>query len=94
MNDSGGSEKPSPSVIDVQEVRERLRSLSETAAILVRERADRYTAHAAKTFAQLGRELNNVTGYGEIESLKRQVAEQGALFLLVYIMQNTDIFIA
>ncbi|THG97783.1 hypothetical protein EW026_g4289 [Hermanssonia centrifuga] len=62
--------------MDVEEMKERLRSWSENAAILVRERADRYTAVAATTFGQLGRELNKVTGYGEIESLKRQVAEQ------------------
>ncbi len=65
--------------VDVEEMKERLRSWSENAAILVRERADRYTAVAATTFGQLGRELNKVTGYGEIESLKRQVAEQGML---------------
>lgn len=64
-------------VIDVEEVKERLRSLTESTAAAVRDKADRYTAAAATIFAQLGRELNKVTGYGEIESLKRQVAEQG-----------------
>lgn len=64
------------SVIDVEEVKERLRSWTEGAALTVRDKADRYTVVAATTFAQLGRELNKVTGYGEIESLKRQVVEQ------------------
>ena len=70
---------PLANVIDVEQVRERLRSWSESTAIAVRDRADRYTVVAAKTFAQLGRELNKATGYGEIESLKQQVAEQGML---------------
>lgn len=65
-------------IIPVDEFKVKLRTLSESAAIAIRERADRYTATAATTFAQLGRELNKVTGYGEIESLKRQVADQGA----------------
>lgn len=73
------AERPSPlaAVIDVEEVKERLRSWTEGAALTVRDKADRYTAVAATTFAQLGRELNKVTGYGEIESLKIQVVEQG-----------------
>lgn len=75
------SEKPlrSAPVLDVEDVKERLRSLSEIAAARIRDKADNYTALAATTFAQLGRELNKVTGYGEIESLKRQVVEQGTL---------------
>ena len=63
--------------IDVDEVKEKLRSWSENASVALRDRADRYTALAATTFAQLGKELNKVTGYGEIESLKKQVADQG-----------------
>lgn len=72
------SQPPLTKVIDVDEVKERLRTWSEGAALVVRDRADRYTTVAVKSFAELGRELNKVTGYGEIESLKQQVAEQGA----------------
>ena len=61
----------------VDKVKEHLRVWSENAIIAARERVDVYTTSAIKTFAQLGRELNKVTGYGEIEGLKRQVAEQG-----------------
>lgn len=63
--------------VDLDRLKERLRLWSEDAAIAVRERADRYTASAAVTFAQLGRELNKVTGYEQIEKLKREVTEQG-----------------
>ena len=63
--------------IDVEDLKQKLRTWSENAAIAIRERTDKYTHSAIKTFAQLGRELNKVTGYGEIETLKRQVAEQG-----------------
>ncbi|GJE97207.1 hypothetical protein PsYK624_134200 [Phanerochaete sordida] len=71
-------DKPVPlaNVIDVEQVKEKLRTWAENAVVTVRDRADGYTAAAATTFAQLGRELNKVTGYGEIESLKRQVTEQ------------------
>ncbi|EKM51473.1 uncharacterized protein PHACADRAFT_212117 [Phanerochaete carnosa HHB-10118-sp] len=73
---SSDSSAQLPKVLGVEEVKEKLRSWTESAAATIRDRADRYTAVAATTFGQLGRELNKVTGYGEIESLKRQVAEQ------------------
>lgn len=72
------SQPPLTKAIDVGDVKERLRTWSEDAALIIRDRADRYTAVAVRSFAELGRELNKVTGYGEIESLKQQVAEQGA----------------
>lgn len=71
-------ERPAGSVVDLAKVKEKLRLWTEDAAISVRERADRYTAVAAVTFAQLGRELNKVTGYEQIDKLKREVTEQGA----------------
>ncbi|KAI0793169.1 mitochondrial distribution and morphology family 33, partial [Irpex lacteus] len=58
-------------------VKERLRTWAENAAVALRGRADQYTSSAIKSFAQLGRELNKVTGYQEIEALKRAVASQG-----------------
>ncbi|TFK48683.1 mitochondrial distribution and morphology family 33, partial [Heliocybe sulcata] len=56
----------------------RLRVWSENRAITLRKRADEFTASALLTFAQLGGHLNKVTGYDEIEVLKRRVAEQEA----------------
>jgi len=57
-------------------VKDALRLWAETGALTIRGRADDYSARAAKTFAQLGKELNKVTGYGDIEILKRRVVEQ------------------
>ena len=59
-------------------MKEKLRIWAEDTAVALRGRADQYTCAAIKTFAQVGRELNKVTGYQEIEALKRAVAEQGA----------------
>ncbi|KIY43001.1 mitochondrial distribution and morphology family 33, partial [Fistulina hepatica ATCC 64428] len=56
--------------------RHHLREWSEQAAIQARLRADDFTASTKKTFAQLGAELNKVTGYEEIEVLKRRVVDQ------------------
>ncbi|KAI8986082.1 Mdm33 family-domain-containing protein [Trametes punicea] len=44
----------------------------------MRERGDQFTGRVARTFARLGSELNRVTGYEEIEALKRRVVEQEA----------------
>ncbi len=63
--------------VDVEQVKEKLRTWAENAAVALRGRADQYTSSAIKSFAQLGRELNKVTGYQEIEALKRAVASQG-----------------
>ena len=76
---SDGPQPQSVAALDVDGFKGKLREWSENAIIAARERADRYTASAIKSFAQLGRELNKVTGYGEIEGLKRRVAEQGTL---------------
>ena len=46
-------------------------------ATTARQQIDQYTANLARTFSQLGKEINNVTGYGEIEELKRRVGAQG-----------------
>ncbi|EMD39999.1 hypothetical protein CERSUDRAFT_45774 [Gelatoporia subvermispora B] len=58
--------------LQLDAVKERLRSWSENAGIQLRQRADDWTARVATTFSHLGSELNKVTGYGEIEALKRQ----------------------
>ena len=78
IRSSSGPPPPAPNgTLDVDGFKGKMREWSENAIIAARERADRYTASAIKSFAQLGRELNKVTGYGEIESLKRRVTEQG-----------------
>ncbi|KAL6302830.1 Mdm33 family-domain-containing protein [Sparassis latifolia] len=58
------------------EMKEQLRGWTETASARLRERVDKFTADLASTFSQLGGELNRVTGYGEIEVLKKRVVEQ------------------
>lgn len=62
---------------DLQLVKKRVREWSEQAMIALRNRADDFTAHTKTTFSQLGLQLNRVTGYEEIEALKRGVVEQG-----------------
>ncbi|KAI0345728.1 hypothetical protein BDW22DRAFT_1418073 [Trametopsis cervina] len=64
--------------VDFGAVQTWLRSWAGDTAISLRSRTDRYTASAITSFAQLGRELNRVTGYEEIEALKRKVVTQEA----------------
>ncbi|KAI0698083.1 Mdm33 family-domain-containing protein [Cytidiella melzeri] len=63
-------------VVDIGKVEETLRSWAANTTIAIRGRADQYTASAITSFAQLARELNKVTGYQEIETLKRAVTAQ------------------
>jgi sensitive to high expression protein 9 len=65
------------SSFDLEALRIRFRQLSDRSAAAVRRRADDFTAKTASTFSQLGSHLNRVTGYEEIEVLKRRVVEQG-----------------
>ncbi|KZT73847.1 hypothetical protein DAEQUDRAFT_661330 [Daedalea quercina L-15889] len=60
----------------IAEVRARVQQWSTRTATVIRERIDRHTADLARTFSQLGKEVNKMTGYGEIEELKRRVAAQ------------------
>ncbi|KAI0712237.1 Mdm33 family-domain-containing protein [Earliella scabrosa] len=62
----------------LDEVKARVKEWSHDAVQSMRQRGDEFTARVARTFAQLGSELNRVTGYGEIEALKRKVVEQEA----------------
>lgn len=64
-------------VYDIEGVKRRVRSWSERAAIVVRTRADDFTASAKTTLSHLGLQLNKVTGYEAIEALKRDVVDQG-----------------
>lgn len=62
---------------NLDEVKQRIRHWTEHAAVTVRERADEFTGRTKTTFSQLGAHLNKVTGYEEIEALKRDVVAQG-----------------
>lgn len=78
--DKGSSRKtkaPTPSDFDLESLRNRFRELSLQSFSMVRQRADEFTVNTAKNFTQLGAHLNKVTGYEEIENLKRRVIEQG-----------------
>ena len=69
----------------------RFREWTERAAIGMRFRADDFTAKSRATFSQLGAQLNKVTGYEEIEALKRGVVEQGvSKFLILYLFSFTS----
>jgi hypothetical protein len=54
-----------------------IRRWSEQNSIAFRQRTDNLTARLATSFTRLGGEINKVTGYDEIEALKRQVVSQG-----------------
>ncbi|KAI9465472.1 Mdm33 family-domain-containing protein [Lactarius psammicola] len=68
------SREPS-SVEDIQSI---IRRWSEQQFIGLRQRTDIVVARLATSFTRLGGEINRVTGYDEIESLKRQVVSQEA----------------
>ncbi|KXN88142.1 hypothetical protein AN958_07601 [Leucoagaricus sp. SymC.cos] len=61
---------------DLEVVKQRIREWTDQAAVTLRERADGFTAQTKTTFSQLGAELNRVTGYEEIEALKKEVVAQ------------------
>jgi sensitive to high expression protein 9, mitochondrial len=54
-----------------------IRRWSEQNSIAFRQRTDSLIARLATSFTRLGGEINKVTGYDEIEALKRQVVSQG-----------------
>ena len=72
---------------DLPIVKQRIREWTEQATIALRNRADDFTASTKTTFSQLGSQLNRVTGYEEIEALKRGVVEQG-VFLVSHSVSN------
>jgi sensitive to high expression protein 9, mitochondrial len=78
---SESSESPRLSSYHTEVVKQRIREWAEQGAIVLRDRADGFTATTKATFSQLGSELNRVTGYEEIEALKRKVVEQGRILL-------------
>ena len=81
---SESSESPKLSSYHAEIVKQRIREWAEQGAIVLRDRADGFTATTKATFSQLGSELNRVTGYEEIEALKRKVVEQGRILFLMH----------
>jgi hypothetical protein len=61
----------------IDDVPSRIRRWSESSTIALRHRADALVARLAVSFTRLGGEVNRVSGYDEIEELKRQVVSQG-----------------
>ncbi|CAA7261436.1 unnamed protein product [Cyclocybe aegerita] len=72
----GSQEREPLSSYDLDLVKKRIREWTEQASIAIRNRADDFTVNTKTTFSQLGAHLNKVTGYEEIEALKRGVVEQ------------------
>lgn len=64
-------------VDQLNDVKIRVKEWSHDTLKDMRQYGDDFTVRVARSFAQLGRELNKVTGYEEIEVLKRKVVEQG-----------------
>ncbi|KAF9236520.1 Mdm33 family-domain-containing protein [Melanogaster broomeanus] len=57
-------------------LRERVREWSVLASSSLRQHVDQLSKTATTTFSQFGLHLNRVTGYGEIEALKKQVVDR------------------
>ena len=74
------SPRKKPLACDIEKLKAQVQEWTEQAIILLRNRADDFTARSRATFSQLGGQLNKVTGYEEIEALKKGVVEQGTLF--------------
>ncbi|KAF8270806.1 Mdm33 family-domain-containing protein [Lactarius quietus] len=62
----------------VEDVQSIIRRWSEQQFIGLRQGTDSLVARLATSFTRLGGEINRVTGYDEIESLKRRVVSQEA----------------
>lgn len=62
---------------DIEHTQSIIRRWSEQKSIAFRQHTDSLIARLATSFARLGGEINKVTGYDEIEALKRQVVSQG-----------------
>ena len=80
------SESSSLSSHNAEIVKQQIREWTEQAATVLRNRADGFTAATKTAFSQLGSELNRVTGYEEIEALKRGVVEQGRIFFIFIVL--------
>lgn len=58
-------------------IKSRIWEWTRHTSINLRHYADDFTAKSKSTFSQLGSWLNQITGYEEIEALKRGVVKQG-----------------
>ena len=58
-------------------IKSRIWDWTKHTSINLRHYADDFTAKSKSTFSQLGSWLNQITGYEEIETLKRGVVKQG-----------------
>jgi hypothetical protein len=63
--------------VPLADIRARLQTWSEQTKAQLRTRTNAATASALTTFQQLGGRLNQLSGYEEIEELKRLVSKQG-----------------
>ena len=72
---SSGLKSSEPS--DAEDMQTIIRRWSERHFIGLRQCTDSVVARLATSFTRLGGEINRVTGYEEIESLKRRVISQG-----------------
>ncbi|KAH7885101.1 Mdm33 family-domain-containing protein [Phlebopus sp. FC_14] len=73
-----GSDHHHHEQLDLAALRERVREWTVLASTTLRHRADEFSTRATTTFSQLGLHLNRVTGYEEIEALKKKVVDQEA----------------
>ncbi|KIJ59466.1 hypothetical protein HYDPIDRAFT_47468, partial [Hydnomerulius pinastri MD-312] len=64
--------------VDLDALKERMREWTVLASTSVRQRTNEFSTKATTTFSQLGQHLNHVTGYEEIEALKKLVVDQEA----------------
>ncbi|TFY64176.1 hypothetical protein EVG20_g6037 [Dentipellis fragilis] len=79
LSNKGSSSPSTPHIAtSLSSAKEFIREWSEHNAIALRQRTDGLMAQLSSTFSQLGGQINRVTGYGEIEALKRRVVEQEA----------------
>lgn len=75
--DRGSPPPPSDPASNVEHAQSIIRQWSEKNSIALRQRTDDLITLMATSFTRLGGEINRVTGYDEIETLKRQVVSQG-----------------
>ncbi|KAG7088612.1 hypothetical protein E1B28_012586 [Marasmius oreades] len=70
------SSHSNPSFADLGYLKSNVRKWTDEAVVNFRKKADDFSGSTKTRFSQVGAELNKVTGYDEIEALKRQVVAQ------------------
>lgn len=76
--------------VDLEALKERMREWTAVTTSIVRQRTDELSTKAKATFAELGPQLNRVTGYEEIEALKKTVVDQGIVVLLCMVIVKVN----